>query len=141
MKHVSVSVCACEKCKQMCKNSPCFGTPDDILKLIAAGYKDKLAESIWLDQQWEGIWPVVAPIKTNSGCIFLTDTGLCKLHDLGLKPTEGRIAHHDNKDPENLRRMISFTWVNQLGEDTLKLFNPNKLYLDRMTELRHAYSR
>ena len=34
--------CKCQKCKQQCK-TPCLGTPEDILRLIKAGYKDRLA--------------------------------------------------------------------------------------------------
>lgn len=39
--------CKCRLCKQQC-HTPCLGTPQDILKLIEAGYKDRLAPTQWL---------------------------------------------------------------------------------------------
>ncbi|MDR2002669.1 MAG: hypothetical protein LBQ74_06530 [Prevotella sp.] len=33
--------CNCKLCQRQCK-IPCLATPDDILKLIEAGYRDKL---------------------------------------------------------------------------------------------------
>jgi hypothetical protein len=40
---------------------------------------------------------MVQAIQTDEGwCVFRED-GLCQLHSLGLKPTEGRLSHHDIK--------------------------------------------
>lgn len=125
----------------MCLNSPCFGTPEDINKLVLAGYKDSLGPILWIDRQWNGLWPTVSPLKTGNGCIFLTDNGLCSLHNVGLKPLEGRVAIHDNPDPKKLRRQICFTWVNQSGFDVLNMFNAETDLLDRLSVLRKAYSR
>lgn len=138
---LEITSCSCYKCKQMCKTSPCIGTPEDILRLYLNGYKESLKPVEWIDLQWNGFWPVIAPIKTESGCIFLTESGLCKLHDVNLKPSEGRFAIHDNPDPEKLRRQMCFTWVNQKGYDLLRMFNADTAFLDRLTELRQAYSR
>lgn len=41
------SSCSCTTCKNMCKQSPCFPTPEEVEKLIDAGYKDQLMASYW----------------------------------------------------------------------------------------------
>lgn len=41
------TACSCEKCKSQCR-TPCLGTPEDIERLIDAGYKDRLAPTEWL---------------------------------------------------------------------------------------------
>lgn len=95
--------CKCELCKAQCK-TPCLGTPEDIMKLIDAGYKDFLMPSEWLvgialKKLDYSIAMVQAIQKDDGWCIFYED-GLCKLHNLNLKPTEGRLSHHTIK-PEN----------------------------------------
>jgi len=104
--------CKCQKCKQQCK-TPCLGTPEDILRLIKAGYKERLAITHW----WVGIargkldFPVImiqARQEDNGYCTFFHD-GLCELHDLGLKPTEGRLSHH-SITKENFKFGKSLSW-------------------------------
>ncbi|MBQ8629784.1 MAG: hypothetical protein IJ421_09975 [Prevotella sp.] len=104
--------CKCQKCKQQCK-TPCLGTPEDILRLINAGYKERLAVTHW----WVGIargkldFPVImiqARQEENGYCTFYHD-GLCELHDLGLKPTEGRLSHH-SITKENYKFGKSLAW-------------------------------
>lgn len=95
--------CKCELCKSQCK-TPCLGTPDDIMKLIEAGYKEYLMPSEWLVGMVLGkldysISMVQAKQQDDGWCIFY-ENGLCKLHNLNLKPTEGRLSHHSIK-PEN----------------------------------------
>lgn len=104
--------CKCQKCKQQCR-TPCLGTPEDILRLIKAGYKERLAITHW----WVGIargkldFPVImiqARQEENGYCTFFHD-GLCELHDLGLKPTEGRLSHH-SITKENFKFGKSLSW-------------------------------
>ena len=104
--------CKCQKCKQQCK-TPCLGTPEDILRLIKAGYKERLAITHW----WVGIargkldFPVImiqARQEENGYCTFFHD-GLCELHDWGLKPTEGRLSHH-SITKENFKFGKSLSW-------------------------------
>ena len=104
--------CKCQKCKQQCK-TPCLGTPEDVLRLIKAGYKERLAITHW----WVGIargkldFPVImiqARQEENGYCTFFHD-GLCELHDLGLKPTEGRLSHH-SITKENFKFGKSLSW-------------------------------
>lgn len=89
--------CKCAKCKAQCQRTPCLGTPQDILKLIEAGYKDRLGLTFWSVGMAIGAIsfpvPMVQAMQTTEGCAFFKD-GLCILHDLGLKPTEGRLSHH-----------------------------------------------
>jgi hypothetical protein len=141
MLKIAPSVCSCLKCKAMCKTSPCFGTPIDIQQLITAGYKDRLIATAWVDVEWDGLWPVIAPTQTGNGCIFLTNENLCELHNLNLKPTEGRLAHHAFPYGDKLRRSVSFTWINQHGFNVFSQFDPGPELITRFTELRKAYSR
>lgn len=89
--------CSCELCQKQCK-VPCLGTPDDILRLLEAGYRDKLSVSYWMVGLLLGKLPAKVPmvqaIQTEQGCVFFKD-GLCELHSLGLKPTEGKLSHHE----------------------------------------------
>ncbi len=96
-----ISFCKCQQCKKQC-TAPCLGTPEDIEKLIDAGYKDKILETTWLAGMMMGavdhpIEMYQAEHRTDTGfCTFFKD-GLCQLHDLGLKPTEGKLSHHSLK--------------------------------------------
>lgn len=117
--------CNCERCKSMC-HTPCLGTPQDILRLIEAGYADKVAYSEWAVGIILGFTPYVIPMvqieEKNGWCVFYHD-GRCELHDKGLKPTEGILASHDlNPDelkPEhNLTFSVAREWVR---EENLKI--------------------
>ncbi len=105
------SQCNCSKCQKQC-NVPCLGTPDDILKLIEAGYKDKLIVSTWIVGMMLEKYP--EPIvmfqakRTENGCVFFKN-GLCELHDLGLKPTEGKLSHHEIR-LDNYIFELSLNW-------------------------------
>lgn len=95
------SECKCQSCKSQC-HTPCLGTPEDIQRLIEAGYKDKLKPTLWLVGMALGKldYPIhmIQAIVTDDGwCVFRQNDGLCSLHDKGLKPTEGRLSHHTLK--------------------------------------------
>src|SRR4051812_31306994 len=87
-----VNCCSCSECKKMCRTAPCIGTPEDILKIINAGYIHKLQVTLWGAGIPFGLAPLalVAPYMEEHGCAFLSPEGLCELHDSGLKPTEGK---------------------------------------------------
>ena len=53
--------CKCQHCKQQC-HTPCLGTPQDILKLIESGYKDRLAPTEWLVGMIMGVIDMPVPI-------------------------------------------------------------------------------
>lgn len=82
----------------MCERTPCLGTPHDILALIDAGYIDQLCYTEWAAGIVLGFTKKTIPmiqIKSYKGaCVFYHD-GKCDLHESGLKPTEGKLSHHD----------------------------------------------
>lgn len=106
-----LSECDCQTCRKQCK-TPCLGTPGDILRLIKAGYGDKLAVTNWMVGILAGEIPfpvkMVQPKQTGSGCVFFRD-GLCELHACGLKPTEGKLSYHTIRE-ENRNFRKSLTW-------------------------------
>ena len=105
----------------MCKNRPCWGTPEDIEKIKAAGYSHKLMMDYWYKSDEEDIpieAPAIvgyegkdAPFWPSGQCTFL-ENDRCILHDLGLKPTEGRLAHCSDKNdlPVSLHETVAMTW-------------------------------
>ena len=92
----SENTCSCNACKNMCIVSPCFPTPQEVIDLEDAGLEDKLAFTIYINPHTLEPYPLVAPkshtIVENviNRCVFLSEQGLCKLHDAYLKPEEGR---------------------------------------------------
>lgn len=90
--------CKCSLCKSQCKRQ-CLGTPDDIKNIIEAGYGNRIMAINWDGAKQMGIYDKTIPIFTplydreKQSCTFFTN-GLCELHDLGLKPTEGKLSHH-----------------------------------------------
>lgn len=94
-----VNVCACKECINQCKTAPCLGTPSDILKIIAAGYKNQIAFTKWgagIKQNIPPITMLQPYFDIERGCCTFLDENKknCTLHDAGLKPTEGKLSHH-----------------------------------------------
>jgi len=118
--------CNCKLCQRQCKK-PCLGTPDDVLKLLEAGYRDKLAFSQWMVGVILGKFPLPIPMvqvkRTEDGCVFFRD-GLCELHVPGLKPTEGRLSHHDIR-LDNLIFELSISW--SVAREWVDMHNYNKV--------------
>lgn len=119
--------CKCNKCKSQCQ-TPCLGTPEDIEKLIDAGYASELCRTEWASGIIMGVTteliPMIQAEATDAGCIFFKD-GLCELHDLGLKPLEGRLSHHsikiDNFNPKkSLAWLIAKEWIDERNADTIQ---------------------
>ncbi len=110
----TISECSCDKCKGLCR-TPCLGTPEDIAKLIEAGYGDRLAPSLWCVGMLTGLIKepikLMAPVLEKNGwCTFRTQEGLCELHDKGLKPLEGKLASCRPK-PNGWSLQNDFTWL------------------------------
>ena len=112
--------CNCPLCRQQCL-TPCLGTPQDIWRLIEAGYGSKLRLTYWAVGMLVGELsfpiPMVQALQTQHGCVFW-ENGLCRLHDAGLKPTEGRLSHHllaeDNFCFErSLSWNVAKEWINR----------------------------
>lgn len=126
--------CSCSTCKGMCVR-PCWPIPSEILPLIESGYTSSLMLDWWEgdfhDGEHDRVY-IVCPsspgregnyapdfLGLQSGCIFLTQKGLCRLHPLGLKPTEGRVAHHSigGDNGYNIHRAVAETWDTEQGRD------------------------
>lgn len=110
--------CKCKLCKAQC-HTPCLGTPQDILQIMDAGYTDRLKPMLWgagmllgvIDQPVQMIQAEqtgVGDFDPNARCTFFKD-GLCEIHNLGLKPTEGRLSHHSTRI-DNFKRNKSIAW-------------------------------
>lgn len=136
--------CNCEKCKQMCQRVPCLGTPHDILALIEAGHVDKVCYVIWGAGMMLGYNAAPIPmvqIKTKNGsrggtCVFYND-GKCELHENGLKPTEGKLSHHEvsaiELRPEyNLTYQVAIEWTKIENSDIINEIAERLIeYLDK----------
>lgn len=107
--------CSCEKCKNMCK-SPCLGTPLDIEAIIDAGFASKLSKTKWmvgLVYAREPPIDMLAPDIIDGWCAFRTKDGMCELHNLGLKPTEGVLSScRDNQVEykDSILRIVAHEW-------------------------------
>lgn len=103
--------CRCPVCRSYCQ-TPCLGTPKDIQRLLGAGYAPQLTRTYWCVGMLFGAvsQPIlmVQIIRGPQGCVLYRD-GLCELHEQGLKPTEGRLAHHILTQ-ENLSFEKSLSW-------------------------------
>lgn len=135
------NACSCQTCKKMCRTTPCIGTPDDILKIMEAGHTDKLQLTIWCaGVVIAGIPPIqmVTPYMKDKGCAFLSDQGLCSLHDSGLKPTEGKLTNHEGEYVNSPEKVIAVqvarTWqkvenipvITKVFENIIKFHEDNK---------------
>ena len=111
--------CKCSACKNMCETSPCLGTPGDILKIIKAGFGSQLAVTEWAAGIFYGqpVITMVQALQLKTGCTFY-ENGKCKLHDLDLKPIEGRLANH-NLIGFKLPYVVARTWLFKRNDETL----------------------
>ncbi|MDR2002668.1 MAG: hypothetical protein LBQ74_06525 [Prevotella sp.] len=66
--------------------------------------------------------PMVQIIQAENGCVFFKD-GLCELHNLGLKPTEGKLSHH-NIRLDNYIFELSIGW--NVTKEWVDMCNYNK---------------
>lgn len=53
--------CRCRLCRQQCR-IPCLGTPEDILRLLKAGYRERLAPTRWAVGLLLGKIPYIVPM-------------------------------------------------------------------------------
>lgn len=133
--------CRCKMCRDACKEAPCWGTPKEIEDLINAGYGKYLSAYIVepgsYNHRGYGVEPVtiIAPAQhgrtrhTNKSsmswmfrgrCVFLHGQGtheMCELHDVGLKPVEGRVTNHTTDYDSGIlvRYYIIDTWDTDFG--------------------------
>lgn len=104
--------CACEQCRAMCRNSTCLCSPDDVQRLIDAGFKDRLAAYVFPAGRAIGPAPASGGREHSTtrmgACTFFSEG--CELHDAGLKPTEGQLAHHTRHWIE-VRQAVMQQWT------------------------------
>lgn len=142
MSNVKEVECSCKNCASMCKNVPCWGTPEEAEAIINAGHTDKLMIDYWVSSpDIYMIQPAIvgfggkeAPYHKEGTCAFLQNN-LCTLHDSKLKPIEGRAAHCSTKLKENniskeayhvqmrtLRKEIAEAWDTDKGREIVDKF-------------------
>lgn len=128
-----VSACACPTCKRMCHHRPCWGTPDEIDRLLDGGHAESLMADYWdadgSIQPEDGAYriDVIAPAMVGYGgtdapwwphgrCTMLDSNDLCTLHNAGLKPVEGRTANHtDSSLP--VHKAVAVLWNTARGRE------------------------
>ena len=103
----------------MCRHSTCLATPGEAQLLRRIGYEDRLSNYYFRDFNEKPVVVTGSSPKGHEGkeftstragrCTFHTDEGKCELHNLGLKPLEGRLAHHD-RDWTLVREEILKHW-------------------------------
>ena len=137
------AACSCDSCKDMCKR-PCWPLPEEAEALIAAGYGDKLMYDYWAGdselntydlgegETGNGDIGLLCPAEPgregrrtsflpHGGCVLQNEAGLCVLHDLKLKPIEGRLARclSDKADDildVNVHKCVAATWDTPKGQ-------------------------
>ena len=121
--------CACRACVAMCERRPCFGTPEDLRKLVDAGFGDRLTLYFKVHPSGaaHGYFEHLVPSTVRSSkspsegrCTFLNVDGRCDLHDDALKPTEGRVALHDMNNAQELRDSVAFMWNNAPSQELVR---------------------
>lgn len=128
------NTCSCEKCAGMCRVSPCYPTPQEVVKAVRHGYKDKFMITGFIDQKFGIIWPLIAPegIDWRHGphifhrCVFLNSDMKCDLHNTGFKPLEGRLLNHESttEECEHIRLEILLSWNTQEAFEVVKNIFP-----------------
>ena len=120
MEEYKENVCTCNVCQDMCRR-PCWPTPEEAQAIIDKGFGERLMKDWWVNHPddifilapaYPGYEDMGAPenLMFVKGCTFFKD-GLCELHDLGLKPFEGRMATHE-KAHEKLHKHVAMKWDN-----------------------------
>lgn len=131
--HPPWQACDCEDCRSMCTHTPCWPSPREAERLIRQGYAGALMLS---EGDAAGGFAVVSPAIIGHGgrkapavpegtCVFFTAERRCALHDLGLKPIEGRLAACPGASrpaPADLHHRIAVLWKTKRGRRTIELW-------------------
>lgn len=118
--------CTCKVCVRMCAERPCWPEPKEAQAIIDAGFSQRLMRDYWVGDgdNIDIISPAIvgyegqnAPFWPAGRCTFLSADDLCELHELGLKPREGREAFCKEKggSPPNLHHDVAMTWDSDTG--------------------------
>lgn len=126
---LQLRTCNCEYCKNMCQ-VPCWGSPEEIRKLISLGYGPKLMlNSRWKYRPEEHEVFLICPShkwagggsdwgSTHQGCT-LQKKGKCTIHNV-CKPIEGRLAICEGREPADLRDRVLAMWDNPAAQRLVK---------------------
>lgn len=125
--------CGCTMCQQQCQ-TPCVGTPEDMFKIIEAGYSDRLIMKPWiagailLPKDHKPVLMLQSKMNPETKHCTFFQACKCELHDLGLKPTEGKLSHHSlSKTNFNPKKAISLfvakEWINTTMTEMDRLIN------------------
>lgn len=110
----------------MCSSFPCRPLPEEAIRLMKEGYGSRLM----LDRETGVVMPALRGLEGHEftglnhrqlSCTFLTDKQRCELHDLGLKPFEGRMCRHDtpHENDEAYYEVLS-KWGTTIGRTAVK---------------------
>ena len=117
--------CSCYVCQGMCRRS-CWPLPEEADRLMDLGYARRMMYDWWVRD--DGDIPIIVPALVGcegerapswplGTCTFLTDDGLCAIHE--DKPYEGRVAHHDNAASEN-HKHVAQAWDTEYGRQVVR---------------------
>lgn len=121
------TICNCQECIEMCKDRPCWGTPAEVKRIIKCGFEKRLMLDYWIGDGPNNadifiLSPAIksyetkpAPFWPKGTCTFLINNGKCEIHDLKLKPLEGRIANH-RYSQKSLHKKVAMTWNNKKAQ-------------------------
>jgi hypothetical protein len=149
--------CSCRSCQAMCRR-PCYGTLEDIEKIIEAGFGDRLAID-WncTESDENASIPILTPAlkghegrkdpsfpASKEGCTFFKN-GKCELHDLNLKPLEGKTSIHDlpnkqlmkkaDKQHDMVKEHIMQSWLSEKGQKVVDKWCENHNIPNKEMEL------
>ena len=123
--------CTCEKCVEMCLTYPCMPLAEEAEKLISAGYGPLLALDTlnsWFDGKGKilALRPAMVGLEHDllpceigkSPCVFLKNER-CLLHDLGLKPYEGRECLHNTTFNQEMKTVdqLKKSWSTEKAQE------------------------
>lgn len=123
--------CSCQTCQDMCRRRPCWPAPDEARQLIEMGYGKRMMLDYW--SGYPDDIEIVAPANNEyegrkaglfpfGRCVFLTEEGLCELHNTGAKPMEGRLAMCGDRTPYGLHQDVAEMWDSEEGREVVELW-------------------
>lgn len=120
--------CSCGSCKNMCRTQICIGTPNDMLTIANNGFAPYFTGTIWAAAVMIGIRPVgmiqLRYDKARRCCSMLNEDGLCRLHALGIKPTEGVLSDmHQTNVHSGAKAVLQVAaeWINPKNIKTIRI--------------------
>lgn len=142
--------CDCERCKGMCYGRPCWGTPDDVARIIASGHGDMLMLD-WAEihgRTIELLAPAItgfqgqdAPFWPQGKCAFLDPEDHCPLHQPGLKPVEGRVSScKGGVDLTAVHHAIAELWAAEQGREIVRAWRASHPTTGRRQDVKEFVS-